>query len=62
MISCVKNLVNSNQQLGLVSGLSNYTMLPVVFKTVLSRNELTDRKHLMDLLTFSREDYRELKQ
>lgn len=62
MISCVKNLVNSNQQLGLVSGLSNYTMLPVVFKTVLSRSELTDRKHLMDLLTFSREDFRELKQ
>lgn len=62
MISCVKNLVNSNQQLGLISGLSNYTMLPVVFKTVLSRIEITDRKHLMDLLLFSKEDFRTLKQ
>lgn len=62
MISCVKNLVNVNQQLGLISGLSNYTMLPIVFKTVLSRIEITDRKHLLDLLLFSKEDFRTLKQ
>ena len=54
MISCVKNLVNPRQQLGLVSGLSNYTMLPVTFKTVISSVEVTDKKLLTDLLLFQK--------
>ncbi len=62
MISCVKNLVNPRQQLGLVSGLSNYTMLPVTFKTVISSVEVTDKKLLTDLLLFSKEDFKIIKQ
>lgn len=61
MISCVNNLVNPNQQLGLVSGLSNYTMLPVTFKTVISNTKITDKDTLLDLLLFSKEDFKALK-
>lgn len=61
LISCVNNLVNPNQQLGLVSGLSNYTMLPITFKTVISNTKITDKDSLLDLLLFSKEDFRLLK-
>lgn len=61
MISCVNNLVNPSQQLGLVSGLSNYTMLPVTFKTVISNTRITDKEALMDLLLFSKEDFKLMK-
>lgn len=61
MISCVKNLVNPKQQIGLVSGLSNYTMLPVTFKTVLSSTEITDKHLLNNLLLFSKEDFKTMK-
>ncbi len=61
MISCVNNLVNPGQQLGLVSGLSNYTMLPVTFKTVISNTKITDKESLMDLLLFSKEDFKLMK-
>lgn len=61
MISCVRNLVNPKQQIGLISGLSNYTMLPVTFKTVLSTVEITDRQLLTDLLLFSKEDFKTMK-
>ncbi len=61
MISCVNNLVNPSQQLGLVSGLSNYTMLPVTFKTVISNTKITDKEILMDLLLFSKEDFKLMK-
>lgn len=62
LISCVKNLVNPNQQVGLVSGLSNYTMLPVTFKTILSSVEITDRRLLTDHLLFTKEDFKIMKQ
>lgn len=61
LISCVKNLVNPKQQIGLISGLSNYTMLPITFKTVLSSVEITDKRHLTDLLLFSKEDFKTMK-
>ena len=61
MISCVNNLVNPNQQLGLVSGLSNYTMLPITFKTIISNTKITDKDILLDTLLFSKEDFRILK-
>lgn len=56
MISCINNLINPNLQVGLVTGLSNYTMLPVSFKTVISNTELTNKKSLLELLIFSKED------
>ena len=61
MISCVNNLVNPNRQLGFVSGLSNYTMLPVTFKTVISNSVITDKDALTDLLLFTKEDFKLLK-
>lgn len=61
MISCVNNLVNPNQQLALISGLSNFTMLPITFKTVISNSEITNRDTLMNLLTFSKEDFQQMK-
>ncbi|HBA63310.1 MAG TPA: hypothetical protein DCZ20_05585 [Lachnospiraceae bacterium] len=61
MISCVTNLVNPNQQLGLVSGLSNYTMLPVTFKAILSSTEMTNKEMLSNALLFSKEDFKMMK-
>lgn len=61
MISCVNNLVNPDRQLGLVTGLSNYTMLPVTFKTIISRTKIGDREELMELLMFSKEDFKLMK-
>ena len=61
MISCVNNLVNPNRQLGLVSGLSNYTMLPVTFKTVISNTRITDKQTLLEILLFSKEDFKQMK-
>lgn len=58
MVSCVNNLVNPGRQLGLVSGLSNYTMLPISFKTIISRTKIMDKDELMDLLLFSKEDFK----
>lgn len=62
MISCVNNLVNPGQQLALVSGLSNYTMLPVTFKAVISEKEIVNKEKLMNLLTFNKEDFKLMKQ
>lgn len=61
MISCVNNLVDPGRQLGLVSGLSNYTMLPVTFKTIISRTKIADRDEVMKLLLFSKEDFKLMK-
>lgn len=61
LISCVDNLVNPNQQLGLVSGLSNYTMFPVTFKTIISGSELTNKERLEKELQFSRDDFKAMK-
>ena len=62
MISCVNNLVNPGQQLALVSGLSNYTMLPVTFKAVISEKEIVNKEKLMNLLAFNKEDLKLMKQ
>ena len=62
IISCVNNLVNPGQQLALVSGLSNYTMLPVTFKAVISEKEIVNKEKLMNLLTFNKEDFKLMKQ
>lgn len=62
MISCVNNLVNPGQQLALVSGLSNYTMLPVTFKAVISEKEIVNKEKLMNLLAFNKEDFKLMKQ
>lgn len=61
MISCVNNLVNPGQQLALVSGLSNYTMLPVTFKAVISEKEIVNKEN-MNLLAFNKEDLKLMKQ
>lgn len=61
MISCVNNLVNPNQKLGLITGLSNYTMLPITFKTVISNSEIANKESLMNLLTFTKEDFKMMK-
>lgn len=61
LISCINNLGNPNQKLGLISGLSNYTMLPVTFKVVISNTEITNKDSLMNLLVFSKEDYKIMK-
>lgn len=61
MISCVNNLVNPGQQLGMVSGLSNYTMLPITFKAVISNTPLTNREALMNLLLFTKEDFKQMR-
>jgi len=37
-------------------------MLPVTFKTVISSVEVTDKKLLTDLLLFSKEDFKIIKQ
>lgn len=62
MISCVNNLVNPGQQLALMSGLSNYTMLPVTFKAVISEKEIVNKEKLMNLLAFNKEDLKLMKQ
>ena len=62
MIFCVNNLVNPGQQLALVSGLSNYTMLPVTFKAVISEKEIVNKEKLMNLLAFNKEDLKLMKQ
>lgn len=62
MISCINNLVNPGQQLALVSGLSNYTMLPVTFKAVISEKEIVNKEKLMNLLAFNKEDLKLMKQ
>ena len=62
MISCVNNLVNPGQQLALVAGLSNYTMLPVTFKAVISEKEIVNKEKLMNLLAFNKEDLKLMKQ
>ena len=56
------NLVNPGQQLALVSGLSNYTMLPVTFKAVISEKEIVNKEKLMNLLAFNKEDLKLMKQ
>ena len=61
LISCIRNLVNSNHQLGLMSGLSNYTMLPITMKVVISNTEITNRDALINQLLFSKDDYKVLK-
>ena len=58
----VNNLVNPGQQLALVSGLSNYTMLPVTFKAVISEKEIVNKEKLMNLLAFNKEDLKLMKQ
>lgn len=59
--SCIRNLVNSNQQIGLMSGLSNYNMLPITTKVVISNTKITNKETLMNQLIFSKEDYKILK-
>ena len=61
-LSCVNNLVNPGRQLALVSGLSNYTMLPVTFKAVISEKEIVNKEKLMNLLAFNKEDLKLMKQ
>lgn len=61
LISCIHNLVNSNQQVGLMSGLSNYTMLPITLKVIISNTEITNKDTLIQQLTFSKEDYKLMK-
>ena len=46
----------------LVSGLSNYTMLPVTFKAVISEKEIVNKEKLMNLLAFNKEDLKLMKQ
>lgn len=48
--------------MALVSGLSNYTMLPVTFKAVISEKEIVNKEKLMNLLTFNKEDLKLMKQ
>ena len=60
-ISCIHNLVNSNQQIGLMSGLSNYTMLPITLKVLISNTEITNKDWLIQQLVFSKEDYKLMK-
>lgn len=60
-ISCIRNLVNSNQQVGLMSGLSNYTMLPITLKVLISNTEITNKELLLDQLLFTKEDYKIMK-
>ena len=61
LISCVDNLVNPYQQLGLISGLSNYTMFPVTFKTIISSIEITNKDVLEEELQFSKDDFKAMK-
>ena len=60
-ISCIRNLVNPNQQIGLMSGLSNYNMLPITTKVVISNAKMTNKEALMNQLIFSKEDYKLLR-
>lgn len=60
-ISCIRNLVNPNQQIGLMSGLSNYNMLPITTKVMISNAEMTNKEALMNQLIFSKEDYKLLR-
>ena len=62
IISCVNNLVNPGQKLALVSGLSNYTMLPVTFKAVILDTEISNLEKIQPLLSFSKEDFKQMKQ
>lgn len=62
MISCVNNLVNPSQQVALVSGLSNYTMLPITFKAVISSTPINSVDKLQSLITFSKEELKFIKQ
>lgn len=61
MISCVDNLTNPNQQIGIITGLSNYTMLPVAFKAIISAIELTNKEAIIERLSFSKEDFKSIK-
>ena len=45
-----------------MSGLSNYTMLPVTFKAVISEKEIVNKEKLMNLLAFNKEDLKLMKQ
>lgn len=62
MISCIDNLTNPHQSIGIVTGLSNYTMLPISFKTIISSIEVKKPESLIDYLLFSKEDFRSMKQ
>lgn len=62
MIFCVNNLVNPGQQAALVSGLSNYTMLPVTFKAVISDTPINSMEKLQNLITFSKDELKFIKQ
>lgn len=61
LISCIHNLINSSQQVGLMSGLSNYTMLPITLKVIISNTEIINKDTLIQQLTFSKEDYKLMK-
>lgn len=61
MISCVDNLTNPYQQIGLVTGLSNYTLLPTSLKTVISSSEINNKEALIKSLHFSKEDFQSIK-
>ncbi len=56
-IFSIKNLVHPDQRLGMVTCLSNYTMLPISFKALISEKKLTNTGALKEILSPSRQDF-----
>lgn len=55
-LCCVDSLAYSDRQIGLLSGLSGQTMLPVAIKVVLAPNILKEDAELTKMLHISKED------
>jgi transcriptional regulator with XRE-family HTH domain len=61
MINISNPLDNATMAMGLLTGISSYTHVPVAMKTILSRNPLSDSAEICARLSFSKEDLRSIK-
>ena len=60
-VCCLKNLRNADVRLGVLSGLSYKTMLPVSIKALISNHPLAKDSTLEEMLFLSREDIKLIK-
>ncbi len=60
-VCCLKNLRNADVRLGVLSGLSYKTMLPVSIKALISNHPLAKDKALEEMLFLSKEDIKLIK-
>ncbi len=56
-IFSIKNLLHPDQSLGMVTCLSNYTMLPISFKTLISQKKIANTDAVKEILSLSKQDF-----